>query len=636
MLFRSTPGANNPIVLRGFDEIWFEHIDKMSKYATFVIPIENLQKVFNNVARVQGDSDISTQALIEAIYGSGARQYIDQYITDLNGGVAGGSGYTAPLMELFAKAKKTSVSANLSVWVQQYFAIVRAMDMIRPDYFVPFLRGQEKSADMSLYEEMRKYAPITIIKEMGGFDIGSTRSAKDFMDNDRRGLKGKMKAFDEYSNIGAMAMDKLGWMTIWSAVKKEVATEQKLTPGTEEFFKACKKRFTEVIAYTQVYDSVNSRSGLMRSKSDFNKAATSFMGEPTVTVNLVDKRLHDLKKAIKKKDKKAIGKATARLGRTLSSVVVSITLSSLFKSMIGANRDDEEDEAWLEKWMRVFGSNFVSELNPLGMIPYLRDIVSLWEGWSIDRPDMDLIGDIVSSVKKCLTDGATLEEGISLSGDLANAFGIPAKNIVRDVKGIVNFVKATFDDIHPTDMGGAFAEGFTGDERSKAEMLYEAMLRGDNGRVKAIKATYKDEESANTALRKYIGEAYKSGEMSYTEAMNALTNYGGYDSNKAYWKLREWDFDIENGTDAEYSKYTDFYEAVRTGKNIKAVIKEYTDNGVKPETLASQITSYYKPLYKEMTNAERASIKGYLLNAYALLGYNRADKSKDIDNWLKD
>jgi hypothetical protein len=144
------------------------------------------------------------------------------------------------------------------------------------------------------------------------------------------------------------------------------------------------------------------------------------------------------------------------------------------------------------------------------------------------------------------------------------------------------------------------------------------------------------EKSFETSFRNYVGKRYKSGEASRTEVSHMLTQYGGYDSNEAYWKLKEWDFDIKNGEDAEYSKYTDFYEAVKTGRNIKAVIKEYTDHGVKASTLASQITSYYKPLYKNMSQSERASIKGYLLNAYALLGYNRYEKSKDIDKWLVD
>jgi hypothetical protein len=146
----------------------------------------------------------------------------------------------------------------------------------------------------------------------------------------------------------------------------------------------------------------------------------------------------------------------------------------------------------------------------------------------------------------------------------------------------------------------------------------------------------KAEESFESSFRSYVGKMYKDGEASRSTVSNMLTQYGGYDANETYWKLKEWDFDIENSEDAEYSKYTDFYDAVKTGSNLKAIIKEYTDHGVKKETLASQITSHYKPLYKKMSNSERASIKGYLLNAYALLGYDRAKKSKDIDKWLED
>ena len=617
----TTPGANNPIVLQAFDEVWFNHIDQMSKYVSLVLPIENLQRVFNNVAKVKGDSDISTQALIEAIYGKGARQYIDQYITDLNGGIMSG-GYRSPLLEMFGRAKKTAVAASLSVWSQQYFAIVRAMDMIRPDYFVPFLRHQDTSVDMSLYEEMRKYAPVAIIKEMGSFDVGSGRSAKSFMDNDRRGFKGKMEAFDEYSNIGAEVMDKLGWMTIWSAVKKEVATEQKLTPGTEEFFAACKKRFTEVIVYTQVYDSTNSRSGLMRSKSDLDKFATSFMGEPTVSVNMVDKSLHELKRAIKKKDKKAIGKAAGKLGRTLSTVTVSIALSSLAKAMIGANRDDEEDEAWLEKWMKHFGSNLVSELNPLGMMPYTRDIVSLWEGWSVDRPDMDLIGEVVSSIKKCLTDGATIEEVISLSGDIANAFGVPAKNIVRDVKGIINFGKAIFDDIHPTDVGGAFVEGITGEERTKQTSLYNAIIGGDTGKIDAIKDTYDSDSAYKTAVKtalrdndsriKEAAKAHSKGDIrSYGKYIDTIVAEGHFDAETVEaairseqsafnTKINEAAEALNKGEDAEYKKIVrelrDSYKGIYSQDDIVNLVKKAQEEllATNDDEDVEEATSIYK------------------------------------------
>jgi hypothetical protein len=108
------------------------------------------------------------------------------------------------------------------------------------------------------------------------------------------------------------------------------------------------------------------------------------------------------------------------------------------------------------------------------------------------------------------------------------------------------------------------------------------------------------------------------------------------DEDDIYWQFDKWDYAVENGSSDGYAKYDDFFVAVETGKDLKAVIQVYLDNGVEKKTLASQITSHYKPLYKEMTNAERASLKGYLLNAYALLGYSRTDKSKDINEWLKD
>ena len=66
------------------------------------------------------------------------------------------------------------------------------------------------------------------------------------------------------------------------------------------------------------------------------------------------------------------------------------------------------------------------------------------------------------------------------------------------------------------------------------------------------------------------------------------------------------------------------------------MIKEYTSNDVKVETLASEITEYFKPIYKSMSKSQRASLKGYLLNAYEKLGYDREKRSASIDKWLED
>jgi hypothetical protein len=191
--------------------------------------------------------------------------------------------------------------------------------------------------------------------------------------------------------------------------------------------------------------------------------------------------------------------------------------------------------------------------------------------------------------------------------------------------------------LHAEDIAnGEFFSFEAGLDSPNAQRLYNAILSGDEERIEKAKRNYKDQNAINSAIRKTIGEKYRSGEITRAKATSMLTKYGDYDENDAYWKLKEWDYEKKYGKDAEWSKYSEFYTAVKTGKNLKAVIKDYIDHGVDAKTLASQITSYYKPLYKKMSKAQRANIKGYLLNAYQLLGYKRYEKSKDIDKWLED
>jgi hypothetical protein len=144
------------------------------------------------------------------------------------------------------------------------------------------------------------------------------------------------------------------------------------------------------------------------------------------------------------------------------------------------------------------------------------------------------------------------------------------------------------------------------------------------------------ESSFYSSFRNHAKKVYAEGGLTRSEAERMLIQYGNREKDDAYWDLKEWDYFKQNGTEDGYSKYNNFYEAVRTGRNLKAVIKEYTSHGVEAQTLASRITTYFKPLYVNMSNSERAKLKGYLLNAYVQLGYSRAEKMKDINNWLKD
>lgn len=714
MTKQTVPHASNPIILQGFDDVVIGHIDKMAKYCTHVLAIENLRRVFDSVSADDNGGYVSTKAVIEKVFGESAKKYFDKYITDLNGGTLTNDN-AGPTMALFSKFKGTAVGASLSVIVQQPMAIIRAMDVIDLKHFIFGKVG--KAETKHLYDEIKRYAPIATIKEMGGFDVGSSRTAREYLG--LRTDKGFKRAVDKANDVamwGAGKADELGWGIIWKAVKREVASTKGLKPGTAEFYEACGERFTEVIVRTQVYDSVNSRSGFMRSKSDLLKFATSFMGEPTTVVNQAYLAALKVQRANSKAEKR---KAVRGLGRTMGVLLTTTLLTTVAKSLVYAMRDDDDDEAFLERWAKHTGESLGlwGDLNPLTLLPYARDIVSIFEGWDVERPDMSLVTNLITSSKKLFADGTSVDEVLTVIGDVANLFGIPAKNVIRDSKAITNLFGDIFDDVKPTDMSGAFVRGLTGKEQSNAEALYDAIINGDTGKVAVIKGKYKDEDAVTSAMRSQIKEHYLAGDINSATATQYLIDHCGMDSDDAYWKIHEWDnaenedydkydefisavssgsnigtaikqytdngvekdslktalgnaykdntlskdsveraltahFDMDsndaywlfdrwdyakaNGSSDGYSKYGEFYTAVESGRNLKDTIKRYTDHGVEAETLARQITTYFKPLYREMSNAERANIKGYLLNAYALLGYNRVDKNEDINNWLKD
>jgi len=173
-------------------------------------------------------------------------------------------------------------------------------------------------------------------------------------------------------------------------------------------------------------------------------------------------------------------------------------------------------------------------------------------------------------------------------------------------------------------------------ERSDAKMgklLLDALIEGDDRQVDSVCRAFENEKDRYSALRTAIKDRFEGGEIDEDTAMEYLVDYGGMDEDEAFWRMEEWEYEKES--DEEFKKYNEFYGAVQSGKNLKKVIAKYTDNGVEKKTLASQITAHFKPLYREMSKSERAAIKGYLLNAYELLGYDRARKSKDIDRWLE-
>ena len=482
-------GAQNPIVLSSFMDVWANHVNEMAMYHAFTLPLEDFYRVFNyKTPKMEGYAPMAVNASLENAYGKGAVAYVDQLLKDLNGGarVDSTAGIINKLTGLF---KKSAVFASLSVVVQQPSAIARATALVDSKYFVGKPSGKHKE----VWAEVKKYAPVAIIKEMGYFDTGMGQSSVEWLKGDKTW---KDKLDDIVSKAPSLA-DEYAWCAIWNAVKRETLhTHKDLKPNSDEFLKAVGERFTEVITKTQVYDSVLSRSANMRSKDTGMKMATAFLGEPTTSINMIQDALTQGKRGNKRYARKAIG-----------GVVASMILNSILVSIVYAGRDDDEEKTYAEKYIGTLTEELLDSINPLTLIPFVKDIVSIAQGYDVERSDMAVITDLINAWNNLESDNRSVYRKVEdFAGAIASIFGLPVKNVMRDVRGIYNTVNSFINGEKTTGAGikNAIVEAVTGDEKSNGQQLYEAIIAGDSAQIERVEGRFEDQKEINTAIRKAL------------------------------------------------------------------------------------------------------------------------------------
>ncbi len=500
--------ASAPIILSSFMDVWADHVSEMSLYHAMTLPLEDLHRVYNYHRR--GDGTVpawSVEAAIQNAFGTQATGYMNQLLKDLNGGARtdNADDFMNKSMSLF---KKGAVFLSASVAIQQPSAIARAMAMIDARYFVPVkLSGKWREVEKGNrdkkhdrhWAELKKYAPVAIIKEMGYFDANMGRSTRDFIQApEYSGIREKTAALiqdssyrdEKLSRIPALA-DEMAWCSIWEAVKREQHAKNKdMNVTSEEFLRLCGERFTEVIDKTQVYDSVLSRSTNMRSRSSGMRMATSFMAEPTTAINMVADAILKAKRGDKRFARRAVG-----------AVMASNILNAVLVSLVYAARDDDEDKEYWERYLGHLTGEVWDSLNPATYVPLAQDILSIWQGWDVERADMAIFSDLRDAVNTLLSDKATTwEKTRDMLGATSQLFGLPLKNLLKDAEGLYRVGKDIVDGQDSTAVGIGYAvraelpEWIGGGAVTNEDQLYEAILNGDKAHEERVRQRYKDKD----------------------------------------------------------------------------------------------------------------------------------------------
>ena len=527
--------ANNALVISSFDDVWANHVNDMALYHAFTLPLEDFQRVYNYHTQV-GENGTVSQA-VRGYMDTESKRYIEQFIRDLNGGVRpdNGSRYVNKGISLF---KKGAVFASASVAIQQPSAIARAMAVIPAKHFVATTVSKRD------YAQLKKYAPVAIVKEMGYFDTGMGKTATDWINEDKpRGFGQKLGALftdSDYRDSVLSALpekaDELTWAHIWNACVHEAKTDFHLTG--EAAYQKAGERFSEVVDRTQVYDSVFSRSGMMRSSDNAMKMATAFMAEPTTSLNMLVDAVYQVKN----------GNAPKSYGtRVVGSLVAAAALNAILQSIVTAARDDDDDKTYLEVYLGQLLPNMWSNLNPAGQIPMLKDVVSIFQGYDVSRADMNLFADLYDAVQAMDSDTISTGQKINrLAGALSAFVGLPYKNVARDVQSVFNVIHKATLDMHTGATGTkeVFNDEMKGQlliddllekfgiemfpDTDKSAKLYKAVSTGDQETIDRMQREAGDDETFNRMLV----AAVKANDQNAGKAAQAHLegDYDGFDA----------------------------------------------------------------------------------------------------------
>lgn len=668
------PHASNALDLAGIFTTFANHASDMTDYASWLCTMEDINRLFNYQFRdEEGNPTGKTiKGLLDRVGGPGSQKYWHNLMEDIQNGInAPGD---SPMWDIAGKTiggfKGAAVGANIRVVIQQPTAFFRAAAVLDPqDMARGLARGVTRGSG---WKKALQYSPIAMRKNAGGFDISSPYKMTETLFDNRTNVR----KLNDALSAPAGAADAVTWGKLWNACEWATAREhQGLTKGSEAFYRQTAKLFAEVIDQTQVVDGVLQRSNIMRSSNAVVKQATSFMGEPIMSLNLL-MRAYDQVRYEQNSQKR--GKAIKTMGRAATALVVTNVVNALAQSLIDAMRDDDEDKKywerfraaftgisgdeetpWEKAWNAIMEGNVGSNMNPLGQIPFVKDALSIMQGYDVSRTEMEIVSDLIQAGQTAIqsADGqgkrtrAYALKGLLAAG--AKMFGIPAYNLTRDMWGLARSAAVETGNIPlQYEMEKAIYNiSNTGNKSRYYAILYRALEQGDMDTYQHIRDDLMnsmgvDGASIDSAMRSRYNKAVEK-DPDYTLPQRARDLIGSRDK-YAPAKEKEETFGADDLGSSAYRAYSD-----QRANDYRSMANDLTSSpiflGMDDETrdkvlkaaydladksaLADHSDGQYEVSTKWMAQADDAEAQGIEPWEYVLFhtAYNEMEGTKDAD-----
>lgn len=504
-----TPNASNALDIGGVYGVFAQNASDMIKYATLLAPMEDINRLYNyryrdSMGNLTGKN---VRQVLSGVYGDAAQSYWRNLMRDVqNGMVKNASATTRAVERIVGNTKGAAVGANLRVVIQQPTAYFRAAVVLDPENMAKGLgNGVTKGNG---WDKARKWAPIAGIKDTSGFDQGSRYTIA-------REVYGTDGSFMEWLSDKSMSLagkaDAVTWGKIWNACEWQVAADTNLEVGSDAYYQQVAEVFTDVIDQTQVVDGIMQRTQIMRDSDALTRQATSFMGEPLKSLNIL-MRSYDA--WVYETNPQKRSKALKQLKRAVGALLVTDVVNALAQSIVDGLRDDDKDKKYWERVLEAFTGitgeekdfgetvknitlqgNVKGNITLVGRIPYAKDIISILQGYTVDRMDAGAVDDIVRATKSMIssangqgkkTAAYNVKQFLTV---VSKIFGVSVANLGRDTWAIARSISSETGNVRLMfEMEKAIyrMDKSAGNRKTWCELLYRAQKERDTETARLI------------------------------------------------------------------------------------------------------------------------------------------------------
>lgn len=504
-----TPNASNALDIGGVYDVFAQNASDMIKYATLLAPMEDINRLYNYRYRdsMGNLTGRNVRQVLSGVYGDAAQSYWRNLMRDVqNGMVKNASATTRAVERIVGNTKGAAVGANLRVVIQQPTAYFRAAVVLDPENMAKGLgNGVTKGNG---WDKARKWAPIAGIKDTSGFDQGSRYTIA-------REVYGTDGSFMSWLSDKSMSLagkaDAMTWGKIWNACEWQVAADTSLEVGSDAYYQQVAEVFTDVIDQTQVVDGIMQRTQIMRDSDALTRQATSFMGEPLKSLNIL-MRSYDA--WVYETNPQKRSKALKQLKRAVGALLVTDVVNALAQSIVDGLRDDDKDKKYWERVLEAFTGitgeekdfgeavknitlqgNVKGNITLLGRIPYAKDIISILQGYTVDRMDAGAVDDIVRATKSMIssangqgkkTAAYNVKQFLTV---VSKIFGVSVANLGRDTWAIARSIASETGNVRLMfEMEKAIyrMDKSAGNRKTWCELLYRAQKERDTETARLI------------------------------------------------------------------------------------------------------------------------------------------------------